>query len=411
MRSSIGILCVLIASSIVVDGHAQISSSETLEKGVALFLENRLEEALPLIEEASSSEPRDAAPYAWAAETLRRLGRYDEAVDRANRALAIDSCQSMAHQVLGDLYNPQFGALDDPAGADRCCEEYMAAVRCDPSDGNPWLSVWTEAMHRGDTEWERRALQALDRTSFFTPAILAYNRWMLRDLPPNAILLTNGDMDTYPARVLQEVARFRTDVAVVNVSLLNTTWYQEWLAEHNDLPLPETPLDVQQEADGGVVLINAQLIRWWLQQQLLGGLQRPLAVSTTVSDLDLLPDETARFQLKGAFYECLREHPGLAADTVAVRRSLRDVNPDDYAGPFASAQDRSPIRQVYSSGLLGNIVVAALETADDLREAGLRRPAAAWLVEADRLAAELPGQKELFAYRIQAAKKALQQER
>lgn len=90
---------------------------------------------------------------------------------------------------------------------------------------NDEVDFWLKLANYHNKEAAREVLKPGIYDSF----MLEMGKNYLKSCPPNAIVFTNGDNDTYPLLYVQQTAQFRTDVLVVNLSLLNLPEYRHWL--------------------------------------------------------------------------------------------------------------------------------------------------------------------------------------
>lgn len=85
-----------------------------------------------------------------------------------------------------------------------------------------------------------------NRNGNYLPYDYAYN--ILQSVDKDAILITNGDNDTFPLWCLQAVYGVRTDVRIVNLSLAQTDWYNLQLKNerpYGAMTVPMTLSDAQ----------------------------------------------------------------------------------------------------------------------------------------------------------------------
>jgi hypothetical protein len=119
------------------------------------------------------------------------------------------------------------GAADNRVGLDHL----ERAVALDPTYLDPWFALATHYLGQNDQERLDVALRHLLEGGAISDFFMDYSYNMLVGLAPDALLVTNGDNDTYPGWILTRLLEHRPDVTLVNRSLLNTDWYPPQLME------------------------------------------------------------------------------------------------------------------------------------------------------------------------------------
>ncbi len=177
----------------------------------------------------------------------------------------------------------------------------------------------------GHTKWWEH-----DRTENEVAREYAWN--LLAGLDPDSIVFTNGDNDTFPLWYLQEVEGFRRDVKVVNLALINLSWYIKQL-KRADPPLPCSYTDEQiedmrairyEDPDTGrqeIIYVKDYMVHDIIEQS-MG--KRPIFFAVTI------PQENMhryfdRLQMEGLAYRFTGQRSETGMPTVDAERMLANM--------------------------------------------------------------------------------------
>lgn len=218
-----------------------------------------------------------------------------------------------------------------------------------------------------------------DRTGDFVSYDYAYN--IMATCEPNAILFTNGDNDTYPLWFLQGVEGVRTDIQIVNLSLIKTSWYikqlkrlgvevgleddeiEDWLGalpwdhdrsveiaglklEAGDLPIVGYPTGRGRETVP--VLEPHTLMIWRILRD--NWEKRPIYFAVTVPDINMAGLKPY-LSMEGMAYKLVRTRGYEQFEEEKIRRNLLDVY--RYTGVADSTVHKDPVAR----RLLGNYLI------------------------------------------------------
>jgi tetratricopeptide (TPR) repeat protein len=184
---------------------------------------------------------------------------YSEALEYLEDALSTEPENAEIHYYLGQIYRMMLfadGSIINNVNmpfASKSSEHFRKAIEISPKYTGKkfvvdpyskiqsvWGSVAMTFIYYDNPDSASWAFKHGQEEGGFYPAIMEYNKNIMASCEKNAILFTNGDNDTYPMWFLQFVEKYRRDITVINLSLLNVSWYIKQLK--NSYPFGENNL-------------------------------------------------------------------------------------------------------------------------------------------------------------------------
>jgi hypothetical protein len=185
---------------------------------------------------------------------------FSKAIHALEQATELKPNNAIAHYYLGYAYSKQnsLDAKQLPAKSKSLCikanNEMRNVIALDSAFKpklalSPYSKITAEwgalalmYLYNNDEDSMKWAFEQGRNNGGFSNFMLAYYRLLLDQCSDSTILISSGDDNYWNLLYLQFEEHYRTDVSVLDLGLLNTLWYQQFLNDHNILHFQMAPV-------------------------------------------------------------------------------------------------------------------------------------------------------------------------